>query len=296
MLRPITRTFLVIFACFGYAHGQTSAELPAFDAASVKPVVPGAPLTGRMGENGGPGTGDPGRIAYRHLPLQYLISLAYDVPSQLIIGPSWLSTERYDVEATLPSGTTKAQLKLMLRRLLADRFALALHRESREVSALVLVVAKSGLKLTASTPDSGNAPELVPAQPAGRGPYGFPTIQPGMGAGGLARIIKINGNNRLTVRNETMDAFVILLTGELRQPVVNSTGLAGEYDVVLYYLDETPAPPDVLARRSANPNPPDNAPPLRAAIEHQLGLTLQPKKAPVDFLTVDHAARIPTEN
>ena len=257
---------LSVFA-MSSALAQAPDRAPSFEVASIKP---GMPLTGSCqqpqcpGVHGGPGTSDPARIAYRALPLQYLVSLAYEVPGQRIDGPNWLSTERYDIEATLPPRTTNAQVKLMLRSLLAERFGLVLHRDAREVPALLLNVAKAGLKLETSKPQIEGASDSATATGA-RGPYGFSPVPSTVGAGGIPRINPMSGNTRLIVKNESMDDFAVLLAEELSRPVINETGVQGEFDIVLYYLDERALPPALAALRSEGSSP-NNAPPLRSAI------------------------------
>jgi uncharacterized protein (TIGR03435 family) len=137
----------VFAASAAYAQNSSSpANSIVFEAASVKAVgtiVGVVPMGVKIGIIGGPGTGDPGRIVYNFLPLRYLISLAYDVPNLMISGPDWLGTEDYVIEAIVPPVTTRDQLKLMLRSLLAERFGLILHRETRDVPAFILEIAST---------------------------------------------------------------------------------------------------------------------------------------------------------
>src|SRR5580658_2070973 len=139
------RTALLMFAC-SLAHSQT------FDAASVKAAPPLKPDTqGRMilpRQSGGPGTQDPGRIHYPYMTLRNLLMTAYDLKPFQIAGPALLDSERFDVTATMPPDTTKAQFHAMLQNLLTERFKMTIHRETKELPMYSLTAAKSGTKLT----------------------------------------------------------------------------------------------------------------------------------------------------
>jgi uncharacterized protein (TIGR03435 family) len=121
----------------GSAFAQTDAGL-AFEVASVKPSPPVKP-----GERvyfgparGGPGTPDPGQITWTYARFFDLLMTAYDVKNYQISGPAWLENERYDVIARVPAGATKEQVRTMWQNLLAERFGLMLHHESREFRAM----------------------------------------------------------------------------------------------------------------------------------------------------------------
>src|SRR4051794_38092776 len=133
------------------AFGQPADKSLTFEVASVKPAPPPTPDSrGRimmMGPSGGPGSKDPGRVRYPFTNLRSLLTIAYDVKSFQISGPSTLDTERFVITATMPSNTTKEQFQVMLQNLLAERFKLTLHRESRELPMYSLTVAKNGPKL-----------------------------------------------------------------------------------------------------------------------------------------------------
>jgi uncharacterized protein (TIGR03435 family) len=102
---------------------------------------------------GGPGTADPERMTWSGATLQALLISAYGVKTDQISGPGWLESERYDVEAKVPPGSTRPQSILMLQNLLADRFRLTLHKDTKEFSVYELTVAKDGPKLKPSPPD-----------------------------------------------------------------------------------------------------------------------------------------------
>src|SRR5580658_5828440 len=129
-----------------------SAQPPTFDVASVKAVDLASHPT--FGNSGGPGTGDPGRIHFCCVGMYSLLMRAYDVQVDQISGPAWIMDNMgpnlYQVDATMPAGTGNAQYQLMMQNLLATRFHLAIHRETRKFPGYELVVAKDGPKLKVS--------------------------------------------------------------------------------------------------------------------------------------------------
>jgi uncharacterized protein (TIGR03435 family) len=144
------RIFLLALIC-SLVYSQTAGKPLTFDAASVKPAVPPTP-NGRgmimmQGPSGGPGTKDPGRIHYPNMSMKNILMNAYDVKAFQIAGPAWLDTERFDITATMPAETTKEQFRTMLQNLLAERFKLTIHRESKELPMYSLVLTKSGSKM-----------------------------------------------------------------------------------------------------------------------------------------------------
>src|SRR5580698_6627109 len=103
----------------------------SFDAASVKPGPPAN--TGRFTITGGPGTSDPTFLRYTNIPLKRVLMLAYDVKYWQIAGPDWLNTLRFDISARIPEGATREQSLAMTRNLLAERFQMSVHRESKDL-------------------------------------------------------------------------------------------------------------------------------------------------------------------
>jgi hypothetical protein len=135
------------------AQSAGAPEKPVFDAASVKvddpwPGPPQRPSTPH--ESGGPGTSDPGRITFSHQFLFVIIMRAYDLKfGDQIVGPAWLHEtpgNKYTVTATMPPGTTQEQFRIMLQNLLAERFNLVLHHDTRNFTGYDLVIAKDGPK------------------------------------------------------------------------------------------------------------------------------------------------------
>jgi uncharacterized protein (TIGR03435 family) len=227
----------------------------AFEVASVKRTTP--PLSGGINSST---RLDPGRLTCTNVSLKKLIYESYGVKDYQVAGPDWLGTEIYDIAATLPPGTTGDEVLLMIQTLLAERFKLAIHRDSKELPVYALVVGKGGSKL-----------EEVEF---GRGST---SGSPG----------KLTGT-RVAIRNLT--EFLSRQTG---RPVLDMTGLKGFYNFTLTYTPDeapsAPAPGTPIPESAAGAS-------LFSAIQEQLGLKLEARKASVEILVVDHAEKVPTEN
>ncbi len=291
----------------GALFGQPAPRLE-FEVATVKPSPP---INGfiRIGPRLGPGTADPSRVNYQLASLKYLLQIAYGVKNFQITGPGWLDSERYDIVATVPPGSTKEQVNVMLQNLLADRFHLTLHHETKDAVLYELTVGKNGSKLKPFAADSA-APATLP--PPGGGPLpmgkdGLPVVPPG------ATLMMMSPKGRRVVASkQPISGLINVLASELNSPVVDKTGLTGEFDYSLEFMPEgggvlpglagLPAPPPppsgVAGPQAPGATPADNidAPPLLAAVQDQLGLKLEKKRGPLDILVIDHAEKVPTEN
>jgi uncharacterized protein (TIGR03435 family) len=234
---------------------------PGFEVATIKPSAPDKP---------GIGIGLRGRnFSTLNTPLSYLITFAYGLhPRQIVGGPAWLETEKYDLAGVpdKPGAPNDKQLKQMVQKLLADRFQLKFHREKRELSVFAITVGKGGPTLTASTNVSNGVP--------------------GLGFRGLGNLV---------VRNATIEDFANLMqTSVLDRPVVDQTNLKGRFDFTLDWApDETQfgamgvkVPPSAENETRAS---------LFTAIQSQLGLKIDAVKAPVDVLVIDHVEK-PSDN
>jgi uncharacterized protein (TIGR03435 family) len=253
------------------AFALVAASAQTFEVASIKPAGPKSV----PGSDGGPGSTSPERYTYGQATLQTLISIAYDVDYDRVVSKAQHDRDRFDLAAKLPPGASKEQFRAMLRNLLADRFHLKAHTESREFSAYELVVAKNGARLKDASPDTPLPPEGFPQLPAGK---------PGMTASNTV------SNGHIIVRTTARQMPISMLVRLFRRPgepaVVDRTGLQGTYDFTLEYAQELPS-----ADTSAPP-----APILATAIQQQLGLQLVSKRLPFDVVVVDSVDRLPTEN
>jgi uncharacterized protein (TIGR03435 family) len=295
---------------------QTGEASPAFDVASVKAAAPmvGNRLMVRM--QGGPGSPDPGQINYTNVSLKNLLMVGYNVKGYQLSGPGWLDSERYDIVAKIPKGATKEQFQLMMQNLLAERFKLKLHRESKELPIYALVVAKNGLKMKESPkedPAATDGPGGPSASGAGPGPIkmrkdGMPQMPPG-GRGGMMMMAN-GGRMRLQASRQPVGQICEMLGNQLGRPVVDQTGLTANYDFALDYApDEStrmpgmgapPAPPSGDGGGAGVGGPAGgsdaNGPSLLTALQEQLGLKLESKKGPIDLLVIDSLEKVPTEN
>jgi uncharacterized protein (TIGR03435 family) len=234
---------------------------PVFEVATIKPSQPGRPGKGIRVQ--------PGRhFSTLNTSLSDLISFSYGVHAhQITGGPDWLETDKYDLTAQ-PDGEGEPndkQWKIMLQKLLADRFKLTFHRDKKELTVYAIVVGKTGPKLTKSEGD--------------------PNGLPGLGFRGLGALV---------ARNATMTDFAGVMQGAvLDRPVVDQTELPGRYN---FKLDWTPDENQFGGLGMRPPVPADNAAPaanpdLFTAIQEQLGLRLKPAKEPVDVLVIDHVEK-----
>lgn len=291
MIRTTLFISLIVLARAA-GQAQSANTPPAFDAVSVKPAPPPDGRGGRrVGMSGGPGTKTPDRINFENIGLVGIIGKAYDVKYYQISGPSWFDSERYDIVANVPPGTTVEQFRVMLQDLLADRFHLKLHKETKEMSIYSLGIARNGPKLKKAMPDPPPDPNDAAdgAPMAGGGKMakdadGYPILRPGMTmaitstpAGSFARL----------ANKEHMQWLVDMLAGQTRRPVVDATGLTEEYDFSLSWI---PRPPDAPPAEDAI------GPDIFTALQQQLGLKLEPKKGPIEVLIVDRAEKVPTAN
>jgi len=248
-----------------------------------------------------------GRITASNVPLKNLVLGAYQLQDfQLSGGPSWLTSRRWDIQAKAenPKATMK-EMMAMLKTLLADRFQLKTHMETREVPIGALVVArgdgKLGPKLKVSTANCPSAEELsAKAQEALTTGGGLGALQSLIGQGECSIMPTVAGNNPsagmgLGMKGQPISTLVALLTQFTGKTVQDRTGLTGRYDFELTF------DPQVLMRLISNLGvnipagalPESNAPSLLTALQEQLGLKLENDKAPGQVLVID-SAELPT--
>jgi uncharacterized protein (TIGR03435 family) len=244
---------------------------PSFEVATIKPNNTGASSMQRFTVNGRIFTVIAGSLVD-------LMGFAYGIQAkQIVNGPDWVNSDRFDISATIiPEGTPNAeQVRVMLRKLLAERFAFKTHNEKRDMSAYVLSVAKSG-------------PKLNPTQRSGPLP-GF-GMRPSSNPSGVT----------LVAANAPLDEFrTFLQTQILDRPVVDHTGLTGRYDFQLTFTPDDsqfhghpPKPPATSADSGATtPTNVETAPDIAQAFEQQLGLKFSAEKTAVDVIAIDHVEK-----
>ncbi len=328
MSRAVLGTVVAVWVC-SLAYGQSAPAKLEFEVASIKPaVMPGGRGMIRLGPQGGPGSGDPGRVSYTLSTIRDLMVIAYGVQRyQISGGPNWLDSERFDITAKVPEGATKEQVRVMLQNLLAERFKLTLHRETKELPMYALVVAGKGAKVKESTvadPPASEAAAAPPPLPPGFGKRGMklgadgcPEMPP-MPAGRPGNfMIMTPAGACIIAKGQTMEGLASQLSNQFDRPVIDQTGLKGKYDVKLrfdlgslperggapmgggiQFKDGGPGPGPGPAGDAADRMAPDAERPhsIFNALQEQLGLKLEAKKGPVELLVIDHVEKTPTEN
>jgi uncharacterized protein (TIGR03435 family) len=282
---------LAIFSAIGAAAATPAAQRPPaqapdpnlplyFEAASVRP--------NKSGEQGQSIRRQPGgRLMATNFALRGLITFAYQLQSfQLVNDPSWIGDERFDIVAKMegdpapvPPGMGPDPLMLAMRTLLADRFKLAVHRETREMDIYALVVARPDGKLGPALKPTTQDCEAMMKAARGGAPPGPP---PGPNSPVVCGIRMNFG--RIQVGAMPMSSFANTLSGQMQRVVVDRTGLTGGWDFELAFAAERPA--NLPAGVELPPVDP-GAPSLVTAIQEQLGLRLQSTKGPVEVLVVD---------
>jgi uncharacterized protein (TIGR03435 family) len=202
----------------------------------------------------------PDSLTIRGATLKTAISWAYHVMEYQVQGPEWLNADRYDIAAKAGAPVPEDQIRLMLQTLLADRFKLTLHRQTKVFQAYLLTIGKNGPKFQESK--SEGASSIVPRQ----------------------------DTMSVTISRTPLSQLTDMLSKVLQTPVVDMTGLTGRYDITLnlakYLGDLQPSgggPPDVVGV-------------LLSGVQEELGLKLESKKTPLDLLIIDSAEKIPAEN
>jgi uncharacterized protein (TIGR03435 family) len=249
-------SFCLLLAAPITSPSQRLPPGPAFEVATIKPVESG-PKSGRFILMQGPH-----RFIEKDYTLKLLIAAAYNLnPRAVTGGPSWIETTHYDITALTPGEKqpSRDEQMAMLRALLADRFRLSFHRESKVFSIYVLEQAKGGSRLKPSAAAAADQPQLIS------------TVYP-------ERIL-------LPARNATMAGFAsVLQRAIVDRPVVDKTGLTGRYDFDLEW-----APDESQFGGEVSPSTDAAIPPLFTALQQQLGLRLVATRGPIEAIVVDHA-------
>ncbi len=276
-----------------FPHAQTPTPAERFEVASVKPYKG---LLTMISSNTEPG----GRFVAQQQSLKDLIALAYRVrDAQIIGGPSWIASDRFDVNARAarelppfdPTGEI-GPLERMLQLLLADRFKLVAHRETRELPIFALVMARSdgrpGEKLGETLRPSSTDCASVFADRARAGQPGPLVVgdRPTCGMVVSPWSIRIGGG--------PLSQLTMVLTNMTNRFVVDRTGLTGNYDVDLQWTPQgmrigKPPGDNPPGPAFAAPPPDANGATLEAAIQEQLGLKLDPQRGPVPVLVIERA-------
>ena len=243
----------ILACCDIVGPAQAQESLPAFEVATVRASGPAsAPISIQRV----PG----GRLVTSNTPLPMLIQWAYRLDEgRLLNVPKGLDSLRFDVVAKAPEEEPVAgRMQLMMRTLLAERFKLVVHRETRDLIAYTLVTDTGGPKVRVLNTD----------EPAGPNPF------------------RMSDSGSLTGTRVTTDMLANVLSNQLGRPVQNVTGFSGAFDFELRWAPDT----------AAGSIDAQDRPSLFTAIREQLGFRLLARKTPTDVIVIDHVERSPTEN
>ncbi len=289
---------LMLGACLAAATVTASAQqTPAgggsqgFEVATLRQNA--------SGERGGgirrlPG----GRVTVTNMPARGLIAFAYQLGQyQLVGGPSWLADDHFDIAAKMegnpewegPGSGRPDPIQLAMRALLAERFKLKVHTESRELDAYALVLVKPGVTGPALTPSTTDCKAL--AEQARRGQLRPGPPQP---VNGIVPCSIMGRIGQISFDGFPMSQAAGMMVGQAGRPVVDRTGLSGNWQFLLTFAQDRPigAP---LPPGEALPAPDPNAPSFFTALQEQLGLKLESTKAPFDVTVID-AAEHPSDD
>lgn len=312
------------------AQDAAQNVVPQFEVASIKPSGPLDPRKLMSGQAHVGISIDAARVDIGSMSMADLIRTAYRVKPYQVTGPEWMTSERFDIMAKLPEGTAKDKFPEMLQTLLADRFKMAVHRETKDHQAYALVVGKNGPKLKeadpAVTPPPPPPDAATPSRALvmGSGEYQVRVEPSGDRRGATVSSpqfgeMKISmtdtGMMRMEFARMTMQALADTLSRYTDRPVQNLTELKGTYQVTLdISLEDMRSVAMAVGMggamggggmmMGARPRGNEGGPAESASTPggsiftaiQALGLKLEARKVPVEFLIIDHLEKTPTDN
>lgn len=277
-----------------------------FDVASVKPNKSDSPPSSNFPLNaGGMYTVNGGLLSATNFPLVTYIFFAYNLmgnQAHFLVPqlPSWVTTDRFDIQARAAGNPTKDQMRIMMQSLLADRFKLAIHTERREVPVLAFVLAKPGKTGAQLQPHPADAPCETSVPPASAAnpvpdifsqkvPGGFPAICNSI----LGIPPSVAGRSRLGGRNITLGFMADMFSQrvDLGRPMIDATGLTGTFDFLVEFTPESKGRTASDANLASDPD----GPTFEQALRDQLGLKLESRRSSMNVMILDHLER-PSEN
>jgi uncharacterized protein (TIGR03435 family) len=272
--------------------GQDKPKRLEFEVASIKPSTPPSVQRIDVGLHI-----DGALVRCSYLSLKEYIRLAYQVKDYQVLGPDWMASDRFDIAAKLPAGAARDQVREMLQSLLEERFQLKLHRDHKVFPVYGLVVGKGGLKMKESAPAPDTAGS-VPLNITASGAHEGTTINLGDGASFTA------ADDRFEATKLTMENTADLLARFTDRPIVDMTQIKGRYDFTMEFSADDFRAMRIRSALSAGVTLPPRA--LKLLEEssgdalfdqvEKLGLKLEPRKAPLEVLVIDHIERTPTDN
>jgi len=305
--------FCMLFAPLALAAAVFSQVPPVqpartFEVASIRPSPPLDMAKLRSGQQRIGMKVDAARVDIGNMPLADIICAAFKLQPYQVGGPGWRDLgpaggPRFDIHATLPQGATEKDVPELLQALLVERFGLRFHREEAEQPVYALIVGKNGHKMKAAPredSESARAPDDKPPEFRSDGAGGTATRV--RGSMGNVNIRFQDGMVHMEADRVSMDRLAEKLTQFLDRPIINMTGLEGDFQVT---LDIAQSEAINVARR-AGVAMPEDAPPSGEASEpggasifqsvRKLGLKLDPRKVNVTKLIIDHLEEVPLQN
>ena len=275
------------------AHGSTAFTQPSptFGVAAVRPSPDGPPAQGQAGVHI-----TKNQVRFAYLSLRDYVSIAFGVPIHQISGPEWINATRFDIAATMPENATPDDFPKLMEALLRDRFKLQAHKESRESTVLALEVGRNGTKLVA-TPDVTPKDAPVSVTASGNAQQG---VSADLGNGMSFTLT----NTRFEFKQVTMQSVADTLGRFMRYPVLDRTKLEGRFDIGFNIAPEDYMPLMIRSAVNAGMTLPPQAlqlldAPSLGSVENglrSLGLSLEERRAPLDYVVVDSIERTPTDN
>ena len=249
------------------------AQQPRFEVASIRPFdpIPGGPVV--MSADGA-------LVTYTNIALLDCIRGAYRVRDFQIVGPDWMTKARFEITAKLPAGASADQIPEMLQALLAERFKLEIRREIKEKRVYALLAGNGGARLKpAEVKADSHSPKAL-------GPDGKPRAVMGY-------FTPPGGATSITAPSATIESLLGLVSRFTARPVVDMTGIKGQYEFQLDFAAETDQGPHAP--------PVDGAAPVEPAHSvfdafKRYGLRLEARNAPIEMFIVTHLEKEPTEN
>jgi uncharacterized protein (TIGR03435 family) len=258
--RSVSLAAFAALIAAGLSAAQVEGKAPAFEVAAIRPSDPAARNNGCFLK------GQPGGQTFvgRCVTLRLMITYSYKIiDSQLVGGPGWMNTELFDFEAKADHSLTREELAPLFQTMLAERFKLQFHKETRTLPALAVTVDKAGVKMKPNDGPNGWEYAVMPV-PGGPPPKFKGTRCP-------------------------MSYLTWWIAQRENRPVVDNTGLTGYWDFTLEYVA------DKLTEARKGPGgeviPAVDGPTLYTALREQLGLKMESVKAPVEVYAVDKAER-----
>lgn len=287
------KTILLTALSAGIVLAQDS-RTPQFEVASVRPSQPMGPDRVDVGLHV-----DGAQVRMVSLPMRDYIARAYRVKLYQVTGPDWLTSERFDLNAKLPAGSTSERIPEMLQSLLEERFQVKLHREKKELPVYALIIGKPPLKIQESAPDAASdAARKGDVSVAATGSAAGVSVDLGNGS------YYTFNNGKFEIKRVTMDMLARQLERYVDRPILDLTELKGIYDLAVSVTPEDYQ--TMLVRAAVNAGMLLPPPALRlldngsvtSLIDglQQLGLKMDARKAPLDILVVDQLSKTPTEN